>query len=163
MRHATILCSIMLFLYGCTFTYGSPKLKNMGNYLNLEKGQSSKLNVYSRFGQPYDVQRVQSGSTWLYYYGTSRIHGSTFVPFVGLVTGGNNIDTTKITVFFDGKERFSTVETQDEAQYVNQWIGIGKSIVPFQNPENRHREEMQRVHTTSNQTSDEEMQRLWSR
>jgi hypothetical protein len=150
----------MLFLYGCTFTYGSPKLKNMGNYLTLEKGQSSKLDVHSRFGQPYDVQPVQSGSTWVYYYGTSRIHGSTFVPFVGLVTGGNNVDTTKITVFFDDKERFSSVETQDEAQYVNQWVGIGKSLVPFENPENRVRAEMQRLNIPFDQDSFDDMRTL---
>ena len=135
-----------LFLGGCTFTSGAPELRDIGRYMTLQAGQSTKADVYGRWRQPHDVLTTDKGSTWVYVYGTTKMHGATFAPFVGIIFGGSQVDATVISITFDNNERFASLKTEEESSYVNQWVGIAMAMVPSdKDREARVRQEMTRL------------------
>ena len=112
-------------LQGCASNFGSKTVDDFGKYVELEKGKTDKKGVYDIFGQPHDVEYLASGEClWTYYAVSSNMSGATFVPFVGLLAGGNNYTVRISNIFFDQSDKYQKVETQTKEQYVNQWVGI---------------------------------------
>jgi len=124
-----ILFCVLTFLSGCASNIGNRNITDVGRFLNLEKNKSSKADVYKEFGQPHDVEYTpgDSGSFWTYYFTKTTMNGATFVPFVGLVAGGLNTDTTVTDFFFDQKGAYVKVGSSNKAKYVNSWVGLAKS------------------------------------
>lgn len=115
-------------LSGCASNIGNRQINDIGRYMSLEKGKSDKRTVYATFGQPHDVIYRPSGdSSWEYYYSKATVSGASFIPFVGLVAGGLNTDTTISRMLFDSSGIFEKVETQSYVNYINQWAGIAES------------------------------------
>ena len=81
---AILLCGIILS--GCAANIGNVKTEDFGSYLQLEKGKSTKQDVFRIFGQPYDVIQLEgsNGTIWEYVYVKATTSGATFVPFIGL-------------------------------------------------------------------------------
>ena len=80
---------------GCATNIGNKNMIDVGRFMNLEKNVSTKKDVYTEFGQPHDVNYIANDeSFWTYYYSKMQMNGATFVPFIGLVAGGSNTDTT---------------------------------------------------------------------
>ncbi|MDP3460039.1 MAG: hypothetical protein Q8S09_12275, partial [Hyphomonas sp.] len=131
----TALAAIGLaFISACASNYGSKEIQNFGAYSNLEKGATTKAQVHSDFGQPHDVNYFETGeSVWTYFSVKMNMNPATFIPFVGLVAGGMNTDTTIASFYFDSVEHFQKVETSEKAKYVNQWVGM--SAVAVKNDE----------------------------
>jgi hypothetical protein len=120
-----ILALTMLALPACASNYGSQQVQNFGAYSDLQKGQTSKLEVHDKFGQPHDVDYFSTGeSVWTYFSVRMKTNAATFIPFVGLVAGGLDADTTTASFFFDMEDKFSKVETATKSKYVNQWVGM---------------------------------------
>jgi hypothetical protein len=113
---------IMLLLCSGCFVAGSPEIRDIGRYMSLQKGESTKHDVYRVFGQPYDVVMDQ-GTVWIYYQVKLQMSTATLIPFVGLFAGGTDTDLMTTKIKFDGG-LMSGVETEQKSYYVNQWVGM---------------------------------------
>jgi hypothetical protein len=113
---------------GCASNYGADTISDHGRYLDLEKNKSTKLEVYELFGQPVDVVSIAEDSMvyWKYIKTRSQVSGVTYVPFVGLLFGGNNETVNTAVFYFDENDTFTKLETFDKGRYQNMWIALGK-------------------------------------
>src|SRR5215470_15861776 len=118
MRNIRVLAMLVwvVVLSGCAITAGSSRVNDIGRYLSLQKGESTKRDVYGVFGQPYDVQ--DGSSTWVYYSVKFTTNVPTLIPFVGLIAGGSDVDTTAAKIQFNSNERVSGIETGTESSYL---------------------------------------------
>src|SRR5712671_3608437 len=103
---SAFLCLLLVFLTwlsltGCSHRYGTEQIHDVGRYVTLQPGISTTQDVYQRFGQPADVLHDTTGSRWLYAQAATAIHGATFVPWIGLLAGGDNVEMTLATFRFD--------------------------------------------------------------
>lgn len=127
MKNAIIALSILV-LPACATNYGSQQVQNFGAYSELQKGETSKLEVHEKFGQPHDVDYFPTGeSVWTYFSVRMKMNAATFIPLVGLVAGGLDADTTTASFFFDMEDLFAKVETSTKSKYVNQWVGMASA------------------------------------
>jgi len=129
----------------CATNFGSAQVQDFGRYSQLEKGKTDKPGVHELFGQPQDVNYLQSGeSAWTYYQVSMTTNALTYIPFVGLLAGGSDANTTVATFFFDPLNIFDKAQTSQKAQYVNMWVGM--STLAANNDEmTRVRNEMEKL------------------
>jgi hypothetical protein len=144
MKNAFLAIAI-LCLPACATNYGSDQIQDFGKFTSLEKDVTTKQIVYEEFGQPHDVTYFQTGeSAWDYFRVKMSMNAATFIPFVGLVAGGNDADASIATFFFDEVGKYQKVQTSSKKQYVNQWVGM--ATVAAKNDEmDRVREEMEKL------------------
>ncbi len=117
----------VISLSGCATPTKQPSLDDIGSYLSLHRGVSTKQDVHSKFGQPGDVVYQKSPpapSAWTYYRVKVRGSGWTLVPFVGVLAAGVHEDSTTATFEFDPANRYTDVHTAKDSKYVNSWVGI---------------------------------------
>lgn len=138
---AVVVC-VGLLLPSCTFRYGPDSLQDIGRYLALQPGISTTRDVHQRFGQPTDVTVNAEGQAWLYLHAMAQTHGATFVPYVGLVAGGNTVELTQATFSFDPEGRYLRVETTRNSRYQNVWVGAAESLQATADAEGRVRAAM---------------------
>jgi hypothetical protein len=107
---------------------------------------STKHDIYGTFGQPYDVRSADQGTAWFYYRIRIRMNAATLIPFLGVVFGGSDIDSTRAKFSFNSDERLTGVETEEKSNYVNQWAGIAMAVASSTgNAEQRVKAEMVRL------------------
>lgn len=127
---AALFVSIISVLFtGCATNIGNRNTTDIGRFMNLERNSSTKNDVYAEFGQPHDVKWIANNeSFWTYYYTKMQMSGATFVPFIGLVAGGQNTDTTVTDFYFDSNNVYTKTSSQNFTKYVNQWVGLTKAV-----------------------------------
>jgi hypothetical protein len=125
----TVIVGLTFLSVGCATNVGNRNISDFGRYMNLEKNVSTKKDVFKEFGQPHDVNYIPNDeSIWTYYYSKMTMSGATFVPFIGLVAGGSNTDTTISDFYFNVDGKYSKLSSSNSAKYVNQWVGIAKGV-----------------------------------
>lgn len=125
-----VIC-LSVLVQGCaTATMGTTATDNIGNFLKLKPGVSSKYDVFELFGQPHDVVNAEGGSksTWIYYQASMKSNPLTFVPFVGVVAGGMDKENTVVEIVFDQTETFQDVTVAKSKDYVNQWEMMASGV-----------------------------------
>ena len=121
----TLVFALSVSSAACATNFGSAQVQDFGKYTPLQKGTTDKRGVHELFGQPQDVNYLQSGeSAWTYYQVTMTMNALTYIPFVGLLAGGSDANTTVATFFFDAANLFDKTQTSQKAQYVNMWVGM---------------------------------------
>lgn len=107
-------------LAGCTSNFGPQAANDFTVFMDLEKGVTTKRNVYEQFGQPHEVYWLDDNhSIWAYYRIDSRMNALSFVPLAGPLIGGQDADVTSVFFRFDENIRFVDVERQERAAYKN--------------------------------------------
>lgn len=136
MKFYTILLSVFVLLAGCAdVEMGNDAANDFGRYTQLEKGASTKQTVYSLFGQPSDVNYSTDGtSEWIVVSVQTRTAGVTFVPFIGILAGGQRQNIRESTFSFDRLGRYTSVETKQQSVYENQWAMLGRAGASFNSP-----------------------------
>ncbi len=129
MNIRTIICALAIItaLPGCA-TYGNKSLDDPAKYLNVREGKSTKQDIYGVFGQPHDVQEAidHARSVWTSFKVESTPNGWSYVPYVGLLAGGTNSDTTKAYFFFDAQQRLIRRESNKKSDSENSWAGMAR-------------------------------------
>ena len=127
-RPVTLLL-LLLLLAGCT-TYGNRTLEDPKKYLNLREGVSTKRDVYAVFGQPHDVDysNDKTRCLWTYFKVESSPNAWAYVPYIGLIAGGVNEDTTKAYFFFDSDDRLIRTQTNKKSDSENSWVAEARMI-----------------------------------
>lgn len=119
-------------LGACATNVGNPSVNDFGLYQQLENGQTTKRGVFDLFGQPHTVNYVeQTGeSVWQYYQVASRTNPTTYIPFLGLATGGTDLDITRADFFFDPQDVLIRSSRSERSRYQNQWLGMADAMTP---------------------------------
>jgi hypothetical protein len=118
-------------LSSCAVNQGNSAIKDFGRFSDLQKGKSTKKDVYQGFGQPHDVRYEGPSSQWTYYSIQSTMSPAAFIPFVGLVAGGLNNDITTADFFFDSKDTLLRYSTGQRAKFVNSFVGVAQGAASF--------------------------------
>lgn len=115
---------------GCATNVGTQTINDFAKFSQVQQGQTTKLQLYSIFGQPHRVTYIpETGeSSWRYYQVTSRMNPSTFIPIVGMVTGGNDLDVTRADFYFDPAGVYLRSQREQRSRYVNQWLGMADAL-----------------------------------
>ena len=129
MKLSALVCLLAasLALSSCA-TYGNKALDDPAKYLNVREGKSTKHDIHVVFGQPHDAQYADdsSRSVWTYFKVESRPNAWSYVPYVGLLAGGTNPDTTKAYFFFGAEERLIRTQSNKTEDSENSWAGIAR-------------------------------------
>ena len=69
----------------------------------LIKGKTTKQDVLNRFGEPHSRTTEDSDEElWVYSMLNSQMSATTFIPVVGMLTGGQSQQTRTLQVTFKG-------------------------------------------------------------
>lgn len=129
-----IICAALLAasltVGACATNVGTQTVNDFGRYQQLQNGITNKKEVHEIFGQPHTVSYIAEtgGSIWQYYQVTSRMNPTTYIPFVGLATGGNDLDITRADFFFDENDKLLRTQREQRSRYVNQWVGLADAM-----------------------------------
>lgn len=129
---AAALSIALIGVSACATNGGTQTVNDFGRYQQLQNGQTTKKQVFAIFGQPHTITYLAANgeSIWRYFQVTSRINPTTYIPFVGLATGGNDMDITRADFYFDAQDKLLKSQREQRAKYVNQWVGIGDAFTP---------------------------------
>lgn len=124
------LGALALTTGACATNAGSQSVNDFSRFQQVQNGVSNKVQVANVFGQPAGIREVpESGeSIWSYFQVTSKMNPTTFIPFVGLVTGGNDLNITQADFYFDRNEVLIRSQREQRSRYQNQWLGIGDAF-----------------------------------
>jgi len=120
---------------------------DFGRYTQLEKGVTSKTQVFALFGQPSDVIYNQDGtSKWSIVSVQTRAAGITYVPFIGILAGGQRQNIREAAFNFNIAGRYTSVETSQYSVYENNWTGLARAGSSIDSPAfGRVKNEMKKV------------------
>lgn len=114
---------------------GNDATNDFGRYTQLEKGSTTKSDVYNLFGQPSDVNYKPDGSSeWDAVSMKMRTAGATYIPYIGLFAGGSRQDIRVATFQFDSRGRFKSVQTSEQSVYANQWEMLARAGGSIESP-----------------------------
>jgi hypothetical protein len=121
--------AIIMILSGCATTeHGARNLSDIGRYTTLQKGVTTKRDVYISFGQPHNVQYMQENtSLWRYFQSKTSSSAATFIPFVGLIAGGVDSQTLTTSINFDENNLYQSVTTDNTKKTTNMWALAGQT------------------------------------
>lgn len=127
---AAALGALLLTTGACATNVGSQSVNDFARYQQITNGQTTKVQVGRIFGQPAGIREVaETGeSIWSYFQVTSKMNPTTFIPFVGMVTGGNDLDITQADFYFDRSEVLIRSQREQRSRYQNQWLGMGDAM-----------------------------------
>ncbi len=90
----------LLGLVGCA-TVGNRQLESKENISKIKAGKSTKAEVKEYVGEPGRVTFSDTGEeTWEYVLSKTQVRASSFIPVVGMFTGGADVQTYTLTVRF---------------------------------------------------------------
>lgn len=117
---------------GCATQTGPQAINDFPRFQALELGKTTKQQVYKAFGQPHEVVRSDrtDQTLWRYFQVTARINPTSLIPYVGLVTGGKDIDFTKADFAFEPDGTLETTNRERGAKYLNQWVEMANAMTP---------------------------------
>lgn len=105
MRRKTALAFLAasLVLAGCVNS-GNQTLKSESQESiksKLVKGKTTKEDVQSHFGAPYSRSTQEDGNeTWSYVMHNSQMSATSYIPIVGLFTGGSDNQSKTLQITF---------------------------------------------------------------
>ena len=100
MKKVGLVLLVLIFLVGCA-TYGNKEIANDETISQIKIGESTKTDVKQFVGEPSKVTFTDNGEeVWDYTYTRMKTRASTFIPIVGLATGGTDVDTQILTIRF---------------------------------------------------------------
>ena len=89
----------------------------------FEIGKSTKVDVIDALGKP-DTNILKSDGTYrvIYTYSHAQVRAESLIPYVGLFTGGHDIETTSVIFEFDKRQVLTSYESH-QGEY-----GIGYGL-----------------------------------
>jgi hypothetical protein len=117
-----------LALLSSCATIGNKSIDDPKKLVNIREGVSSKEQVYGSFGQPGEVDYSQdrTQSVWTYYKIDTSPTAWSYVPYIGIIAGGMNKDTTQVSFFFGSGGKLLRMQTGKASDSTNSWVGLAK-------------------------------------
>lgn len=130
-RRVGTAVALALVLGGC-MTTGTQTIHDFGRFQEARAGETTKPQLHAIFGQPHTVGAGESASesAWHYYEIRRRISGTSFIPYAGIVIGGDNYHVTEATFYFDSQDVLLRSRRGQRDQFVNSWASVAKELTP---------------------------------
>ncbi|EAA8474112.1 hypothetical protein AII18_13880 [Salmonella enterica] len=97
---------IVVLLSGCS-TSGNQNLKNetpQSLQSKIIKNKTTKTELIAKLGEPDTRTTLDDGNEqWRYFMYNNQFNASTFIPVVGLLTGGSQIQSKTLEIEFKGE------------------------------------------------------------
>ncbi|UYA59917.1 putative lipoprotein [Pectobacterium sp. F1-1] len=106
-----IIVLVSLTLSGC-YSFGNQTLKNVTQEdvkAKIVKGKTTKAEVLTAFGEPDKRIASDDEEKWSYSMHNYRSKPTSYIPIVGILTGGTDIEEKSILITFKG-EKVSSYE-----------------------------------------------------
>lgn len=98
MKKMSVLMFVSVLFLGCT-TMGHRI--DQASIEKIKKGQTTKKEVLQWMGSPYQVSNDGNGNTTFFYmYSNYAPKPQTFIPILGALVGGSNMENQSVMVFF---------------------------------------------------------------
>lgn len=98
MKRTLILLACIVIASGCA-TVGRKLDEN--TVASIRKGETTRDQVLKLLGSPEQVSRNADGEvTFQYLYSRATAKPETFIPFVGMIAGGANVQSQNVVVTF---------------------------------------------------------------
>ena len=129
-KNAALVAVSALGLTGCAQNLGTQAVNDFGRFTALEAGETTVMDIHRSFGQPHAVAVIDETGERMWSYASlrARTNASTYIPFVGMVTGGSDVDATVATFYFDASDRYLRAERNEQSRYKNMWLMMGDSM-----------------------------------
>lgn len=105
----TFFCIAIFLISGCS-TSGNQNLKKetpQSLQSKIIKNKTTKTELLTMLGEPDTRTTLDSGNEqWRYFMYNNQFNASTFIPVVGLFTGGSQTQSKTLEIEFNG-EKFS--------------------------------------------------------
>lgn len=101
-----IIVLVSLTLSGC-YSFGNQTLKNVTQEdvkAKIVKGNTTKSEVLTAFGEPDKRITSDDEEKWSYSMHNYRSKPTSYIPIVGILTGGTDIEEKSILITFKGKK-----------------------------------------------------------
>ena len=117
---------IVFLLSGCS-TSGNQNLKNetpQSLQSKIIKNKTTKTELLTKLGEPDTRTTLDDGNEqWRYFMYNNQFNASTFIPVVGLLTGGSQTQSKTLEIDFNGetvsKLTFSTDNNNTKSGILN--------------------------------------------
>ncbi|HEM7438165.1 hypothetical protein QDQ35_23120 [Klebsiella aerogenes] len=101
----SLFLTITFLLSGCSST-GNQSLRNETSQSlqsKIVKNKTTKSEITSALGEPDTRTTLDSGNeSWRYFMVNNQINASSFIPIVGLFTGGSQSQARTLDIDFKG-------------------------------------------------------------
>ena len=91
---------------GCS-TSGNQKIKNetaQSIQSKIIKNKTTKAELLAQLGEPDTRTTLDDGNEqWRYFMYNNQFNASTFIPVVGLLTGGSQTQSRTLEIYFNGE------------------------------------------------------------
>jgi len=125
MKAAIFACVLGIAAAGCTTTSGVQVQQSQ--LASFKKGITTDTDVISALGGPTTSSVTSDGERVLVYaFAQYKIRGSTFVPVVGLFSGGSDMTTNSVVFKFD-RDRKLISYAASESQ-INSGMGAAAAV-----------------------------------
>jgi outer membrane protein assembly factor BamE (lipoprotein component of BamABCDE complex) len=105
-RFITSFFIIVFLLSGCS-TSGNQNLKNetpQSLQSKIIKNKTTKTELLTNLGEPDTRTTLDDGNEqWRYFMYNNQFNASTFIPVVGLLTGGSQTQSKTLEIDFNGE------------------------------------------------------------
>ncbi|UUE58991.1 hypothetical protein [Pectobacterium aroidearum] len=111
MKKIIIVAFVSLTLSGC-YSFGNQTLKNVTQEdvkTKIVKGKTTKSEVLTAFGEPDKRIASDDEEKWSYSMHNYRSKPASYIPLVGVLIGGTDIEEKSIFITFKG-EKVSSYE-----------------------------------------------------
>ncbi|EAR7757558.1 hypothetical protein EZ440_22690 [Salmonella enterica] len=103
---ATVFIITTLFITGCS-TSGNQKIKNetaQSLQSKIIKNKTTKAEIVSKLGEPDTKTTLDDGNEqWRYFMSNNQFNAATFIPVLGLFTGGSQTQSKTLDIEFNGQ------------------------------------------------------------
>lgn len=100
---ATTFIIITFFITGCS-TSGNQKIKNetaQSLQSKIIKNKTTKTELLTKLGEPDTRTTLDDGNDqWRYFMYNNQFNASTFIPVIGLLTGGSQTQSKTLEIDF---------------------------------------------------------------
>ncbi|RRO08561.1 hypothetical protein, partial [Pectobacterium aquaticum] len=106
MKKFIIVTLVSLTLSGC-YSFGNQTLKNVTQEdvkAKIVKGKTTKAEVLTAFGEPDKRITSDDEEKWSYSMHNYRSKPTSYIPIVGILTGGTDIEEKSILITFKGEK-----------------------------------------------------------
>ncbi|HDL6696475.1 TPA: hypothetical protein PXJ63_000580 [Yersinia enterocolitica] len=98
---------IAIFLVSGCSTSGNQKIKNetaQSLQSKIIKNKTTKTDIITKLGEPDTRTTLDDGNEqWRYFMSNNQFNAATFIPVVGLFTGGSQTQSKTLEIGFKGE------------------------------------------------------------
>jgi outer membrane protein assembly factor BamE (lipoprotein component of BamABCDE complex) len=108
---------LLVFCFGCA-TYGKPL--GMDKISQIKEGITTKQEVIGLLGNPNtDTLNGDGKELLMYIYTNYKTRPSTYIPVVGLMTGGGNMKQQSVQILVDKSGKVEKIISTDSSTLIN--------------------------------------------